>query len=203
MMFRNQTSFAAQKAEDSWRKRTKSRKQAIGESKSSHQLSAEDQNAIQIAASSSTTDETLGTMTKETKLGPLPPMVDFNDLSIGPRIGTNLRRLAYERYVYDFVVFETPNRPPGTLTDAVYDFIPALYQRALDGSCLVAIVDAVSYANFANRRNAPEAQALGEQCLGRAIKLLQAAITDKDQAGTDEVLCSVYLMGVYGVRLSS
>lgn len=110
-----------------------------------------------------------------------------------------MRRLAYERFIYDFVVFESPNRAPEEPSDALWDFVPYLYDRAPEGSCLTVAVDAVAYANFASRCNASQAQALAEEYQGKGIKLLQQAITDKEKAHSDDALCSVYLMGVYEV----
>lgn len=124
-------------------------------------------------------------------------------MSTSSRIGPDLRRLAFERFVYDFVVFEPPSKPPGGLNEAIWEYIPTMYHRAPRESCLAVTVDAVSYANFANRCHAPQAQALSEECLGRAIKLIQEAIADKEQALTDASLCAVYLLGVFGVRYIS
>ena len=61
-------------------------------------------------------------------------------------------------------------------------------------------MNAVAYANFATRCNAPQAEAWVEGSLGKDIALLSKLITDGQQIASDEVLCSVYLMGVYEVR---
>lgn len=74
-----------------------------------------------------------------------------------------------------------------------------LYERAAEDSCVAMVVNAVAYVNFANRCNAPQAEAMGEEALGRAMVMLSKMIADKKQAVTDEALCSVYLMGVYEV----
>jgi hypothetical protein len=75
-----------------------------------------------------------------------------------------------------------------------------LYNKATQDSCVATVVNAVAYVNFANRCNAPHAEALGEECLGRGMVLLSRMIADKKQAVSDEALCSVYLMGVYEVQ---
>ncbi|PVH90229.1 hypothetical protein DM02DRAFT_61387, partial [Periconia macrospinosa] len=67
---------------------------------------------------------------------------------------------------------------------------------------LATVVDAVSYANFANRCNAPQAVQLAEECVTRSIKLLQATIAHKTLASSNDALCAVYLMGMFGVLLS-
>ena len=108
--------------------------------------------------------------------------------------------MAYERFLYDFVTPEPPNKPLDEPSDAMWNFIPVLYQRAAEGSCVSTVIHAVAYANFAHRCNAPQAEALGEEYLGRGMALLSKMIADKKLAATDEALCSVYLMGVYEVR---
>lgn len=74
-----------------------------------------------------------------------------------------------------------------------------LYNRAAEDSCVATVVNAVAYVNFANRCNAPHAKTLGEESLGKGMLLLSKMIADREQAVTDEALCSVYLMGVYEV----
>ncbi|KAF2690940.1 hypothetical protein K458DRAFT_288220 [Lentithecium fluviatile CBS 122367] len=197
LLFRNQTAVAAQKAEDSWRKRSKPRQRIGSESNVNSQSWPKNQHSLQNAPLSHSTNRSEESVTTEPRPA-YSSVLDPLELSIPGQVGVGLRRVAYERFLYDFVVFETPNKPPEAMSDALWDFIPDLYQRAPEGSCLATVVDAVAYSNFANRRNAPQAQALGVECLGKAIKLLQKTIADKEQAPTDEALCSVYLMGIYG-----
>lgn len=128
-----------------------------------------------------------------------PDIGRFDDLSIAPDLKPDLRRLAYERFVYDFIILESPNHPPDEPSDSLWSFIPVLYNRAPADSCVVNVVNAVAYVNFANRCNAPQAEALGEECLGRGMLQLSKMIADKKQAVSDEALCAVYLMGVYEV----
>lgn len=123
----------------------------------------------------------------------------FDNLQISPGLTPDLRRLAYERFLYDFVIQESPNHPVNEPSDALWSFIPVLYERAAEDSCVATVVNAVSYVNFANRCNAPQAEAMGEEALGRAMVMLSKMIADKKQAVSDEALCSVYLMGVYEV----
>lgn len=87
------------------------------------------------------------------------------------------------------------------LSDALWSFIPVLYENAAEDSCVASVVNAVAYVNFANRCHAPQAEAMGEEAMGRAMVLLSKMIADKKQAASDEALCSVYLMGVYEVWL--
>lgn len=110
--------------------------------------------------------------------------------------------MAYERFLYDFVVFESPKHPSNEPSDALWSFIPVLYEKAAEDSCVATVINAVAYCNFAHRCNAPQAEALAEECLGRGVVLLSKMIADKKQAVTDEAMCSVYLMGVYEVRSS-
>jgi hypothetical protein len=111
----------------------------------------------------------------------------------------DFRRRAFERFVYDFVQPDSPNRPADQPDEALWTFIPLLYQDAPEDSLIATAVDAVSYVNFANRYNDSHAQALGEECVGRAIPMLTKMIADKKQSATNVALCSVHLMGVYEV----
>jgi hypothetical protein len=195
-MFRNQTSNAAQKAEGAWRQRTKARQR---ESIPGHETSSAELHTSQGASTSSTVNATLLSAVTQPLAIPTSFTSSFDQLSVSSRVNPDLRRLAYERYVYDFVVPESPNKSSGAHSDAMYEYIPKLYQGAPEGSCLVMAVDACAYANLANRCNALEAQALGVECVGKAIQLLQSAITDPERAPTDETVCAVYMLGIYGV----
>ncbi|KAF2108227.1 hypothetical protein BDV96DRAFT_285526 [Lophiotrema nucula] len=186
LLFRNQTAFAAQKAEESWRKRSKSHQRA--ESESSIQSIHSNQHSPGSSKDS-------------------PPATDdlliLSNLSIGPDPQADLRRAAYDRFKYDFVVHQTPGRDPSIPSDSLWTFIPELYERAAEGSCLRVVVDAAALANLSSRQKIPQASVLGEEYLGKGIKLLQKAIADKKQAASDEVLATVYLLGVYENLTSS
>jgi hypothetical protein len=120
-------------------------------------------------------------------------------MNIAPELNPDIRNLAFERFVYDFVSSDSPDLPPHEPSDALWTFIPEIYRSAPEGSCLATVVDAVSYVNFANRCNFPQAEALAEECIGKGITLLSKMITDKKLAASNEALCSVYLMGAYEV----
>ena len=126
--------------------------------------------------------------------------IDLSRLTITPSPNPDFRRRAFERFVYDFVLPDSPNRPADQPDEALWTFIPLLYQDAPENSLIATAVDAVSYVNFANRYNDSHAQALGEECVGRALPMLTKAIADKKQAATNTALCSVHLMGIYEVR---
>lgn len=208
LLFRNQTAFAAQRAEESWRKRSKSHKRTFSESFASgkspssdrsspsstgHQRSVSDSRGNhQSLLSSSENDQTHHVYNGTTsKLG----LGNTVALQTQP----DLRRLAYERFIYDFVSPQSPNKSPEEPSDALWTFIPTLYQSATEDSCIATVVNAVAYINFHNRCNVPQAKVLAEDCLGKAFNLLSKAIADKKLAATNEALCSVYLMGVYEV----
>lgn len=199
LLFRNETANAAQKAEDSWRKRSKSHQRAQGESDTSRETPS-DHSSPPNARKPPSTEQSLKDPAPALQGSALD--FNFNELSISPTIQPDLRRLAYERFLYDFVHFETPSRAPEEPSDAVWDFIPHLYQGAAEGSCLATVVDAVSYSNFAARCNAPQAQILADEYIGKGIRLLQKSIANEREAPLDETLCAVYLMGVYEVWLS-
>ena len=204
MLFRNQTAFAAQRAEDSWRKRSKSHQRALSGSSDSQRSPQSDG----ISPTGRTRHPSISISGAQRQSATIyeghTDLFDgnakFDNLSIAPELTPDLRRIAYERFLYDFVILESPNRPSDEPSDALWSFIPVLYNRAAEDSCVATVVNAVAYVNFANRCNAPQAEALGEECLGRGMVLLSKMIADKKQAVSDEALCSVYLMGVYEVR---
>ncbi|KAF9693552.1 hypothetical protein EKO04_008529 [Ascochyta lentis] len=201
LFFRNQTAFAAQRAEDSWRKRSKSHQRALSDSSSSLRSFHDS-----IAATGRARNPSVGGARRSSEAVPeghthlfdgASAISKFGHLHIAPELAPDLRRLAYERFLYDFVINESPNHPSNEPSDALWNFIPVLYQRAAEDSCVATVINAVAYCNFAHRCNAPQAATLGEEALGRGMVLLSKMIADKEQAGTDEALCSVYLMGVY------
>ncbi|PVH95520.1 hypothetical protein DM02DRAFT_600726 [Periconia macrospinosa] len=215
LLFRNQTAFAAQKAEESWRKRSRSHQRTSSESVASGRSTPPTRRSSSIHSSrnspSRIVEESPVSLTSFNGLSSRnsPPRIveessvslaSFNGLSIAPML-YDLRRLAYERFIYDFVIPETPNLSKDEPSDAMWDFIPYLYEKAGPGSCLVATIDAVSYANFANRCNAPHAIPLAEECATKSIKLLQATVADTTLASSNETLCAVYLMAMLGMFL--
>jgi hypothetical protein len=127
------------------------------------------------------------------------PPASSESLYIPSPLRQDLRRLAYERFVYDFVASEDPNRPPEEPSDALFSFVPLLYQHAAPDSCLTTIVNAVAYINFANRCNAPQAATLAEESFGQGIRMLSSMITNTEKASSNDALCSVHLMGVFEV----
>ncbi|KAF1940950.1 hypothetical protein EJ02DRAFT_213662 [Clathrospora elynae] len=204
ILFRNQTASAAQRAEESWRKRSKSHQRApTSESSASTKTPPSDESSpptlddqhsssgSQHSPSGSADDQVQNTYNEAT------PFIDLSKMTITPHLNPDFRRLAFERFVYDFVSPDSPDRPKNEPSDALWTFIPVLYQKAAEDSCLATAVDAVAYVNFANRCNAPHAEALGEECLGRSIAMLSKIIADKKLAATNEALLSVYLMGIF------
>ncbi|KAL6703239.1 hypothetical protein ACN47E_010101 [Coniothyrium glycines] len=206
LLFRNQTASAAQRAEDSWRKRSKSNQRPPRESSNSITPPPSDESSPQISGQQQAID---GQLSRPSLLSAVldhgihdvftgaSPIPELGRMSMAPELRQDLRQLAFERFVYDFVSPDDPNRPSHEPSDALWTFIPTLYESAPEDSCLAIVVDAVAYVNFANRCNAPHAEALAEECIGKGIASLSKMITDKKAAASNEALCSVYLMGVY------
>jgi hypothetical protein len=191
-MFRNQTAIAAQKAEDSWRKRAKSHQKTASVSSVSHQSSPSGESPQTSLRRPSPQSESSPEASSSS-------IFTLDSLSLGQQIQPDLQRLAYERFVYDFVILDSPNHDANTPSSALWNFIPPLYQDAAEGSSLKTIVHAVAYANFGARCNAPHIQALAEENLAKGLRLLQNTLSDKEQAPSDHALCSVYLLGVMEV----
>lgn len=196
MLFRDQTAAAAQRAEGSWRKRTKSHQRALSESS----LSA----SIASSSHSSSYPEhirpaTVGSKTPEGNLFPDLPTRSEGSSPIPPTVTRDLLQLSYERFIYDFVASENPNRPPEEPSDALFSFVPLLYQHAEPDSCLTSTVNAVAYMNFANRCNWPQAATLAEESFGTALRILSGVLADPSKAASNDALCSVHLMEVFEV----
>jgi len=209
LLFRNQTASAAQRAEESWRKRSKSRIRVHGDGSSGDNTILDNEipssaNIPSHSVSAFHRDASISTMDREedergTSANELSPISDIENLTINPPIGHDLRQLAYERFIYDFVTPDNDERPLGEPTDSLYVFVPLLYQSTAPNSCFATVVQAVSYINFANRCHSPQAAARAEECFGKGITMLSKMISDKEQVVSDETLCSSYLMGVYEV----
>jgi hypothetical protein len=199
LLFRNQTAFAAQKAEESWRKRAKSHQRQPSEGSSSNNRSPNSKSLSPPLTSDhhpspcNSHDSPHSESTSDTSNA----ITSFNDLTIGSEIQPDLRQLAYDRFIYDFVVLDNPSQPAGEPSNNLWSFIPLLYESSKEGSCFKTVVTAVSYANYSTRCDAPFAQGLAEDFLGKGIKQLQKQIADKNLASTDETLGAVYMMGVW------
>jgi hypothetical protein len=123
----------------------------------------------------------------------------FGNLTIAQEMTPDIRRLAYERFIYDFVAPESPNCPSDEPSDSLWGFLPQLYRNASDKSCIVTIIDAVACTNFAHRCNAPQAEVLAEESLNTGMHMLAKMIANKHQAASNDALCAVYFLGVYEV----
>lgn len=123
-------------------------------------------------------------------------VIPFN---VAPAVKSDLRRLAYERFVYDFTSLESPHLPVEEPSDALWAFIPPLYEQASPDSCLSTIIHAVAYMNFAHRCNSPKAEALAEEYLGKGLRMISKMIADKKRAASNDTLCSAFLLGVFEV----
>ncbi|KAF2849023.1 hypothetical protein T440DRAFT_469769 [Plenodomus tracheiphilus IPT5] len=205
LLFRNQTASAAQRAEESWRKRSKSNQREVSESSTSNTSPPSDESSPSATHQSNvggqqshhssphgSTDEYMHNASDV-----VAPIPDLADMHITSDVEPDLRQLAYERFVYDFVSPDDPNRPPEQPTDSLWAFMPVIYQNAAQGSCYRTVLDAVAYVNYANRCADPEAMALAEESMAKGINLISKSIADKKLAATDETLCAVYLLGVY------
>ena len=107
-------------------------------------------------------------------------------------------RPAYNRFIFDFVLPNNSTDRDG-LIDGFLEFLPNFYKQSSPDLCLFAAVSAVSFANFDERFESPEARLLGSEYCGKALKLIQYAIQDYSQAKSDETLFAVYLLGIYEV----
>lgn len=125
--------------------------------------------------------------------------VDFGTLSLVEEVTPDVRKVAYERWVYDFVLSETPATDPRDGSSALLDFVPEIYENAAENSCVKSSVRAVAFANYCWRYKNPEAQHWARKHAGKTLAILQQSIADGRKAASDETLLTVYLMGMYEV----
>jgi hypothetical protein len=208
LLFRDQTDAAAQHAEGSWRKRSKSYQKAMSES-NAEQSSTSKQSGQEQQHLDHDSTSPLPAYSSPTRQGEAgfaarsersETVQSFYSSSIAPAVRSDLCRLAYERFIYDFVTPGSPTRPPDEPSDALWTFVPLLYQHTASDSCLATIVQAVSYINFSNRCISPQAALLAEESFGKGLKLLSETIKSKEQVSSNDVLCSALLLGVFEVR---
>ncbi|KAH7094494.1 hypothetical protein FB567DRAFT_556095 [Paraphoma chrysanthemicola] len=207
LLFRNQTATAAQRAEDSWRKRSKSHQRtqsdtsANSDAASSHSLHSRSETYARspndLRGTNLTSHSARPAVTSLTVDESKAPSEVLKNLMIAAPVSSDLRAVAYQRFLYDFAIPETPDKPPEEPSDALLTFVPLLYMEAAPESCLTTIIDAICHINFFNRCQAPEAKAVAEELFGKSIKLLSKAITNEQQVATNHTLASVYLMGMY------
>jgi hypothetical protein len=207
VLFRNQTELAAQRAESSWRQRSKPHQDTFSETGASPRPIPSDHSAGSDREQHPTSDcvgQTPSVVTStrsnlSSDDGLSTPVESSSHSSVAPYIRQDMRQLAYERFIYDFVASENPSRPPEEPSDALFSFVPVLYQHAHPDSCLATVVNAVAFINFANRCDVPLATTLAEESFGKGIQLLSKMITSKEAAASDDALCSVHLMGIFEV----
>ncbi|CAN9301107.1 unnamed protein product [Alternaria alternata] len=153
ILFRNQTASAAQRAEESWRKRSKSNQRAVVAESSNTYIKTppSDESTpphLDDQRSSSGSVHSPGGSVDDPAQdasGVTPPIIDLSRLTITPVANPDFRRRAFERFVYDFVLPDQPNRPADQPDEALWTFIPLLYQGAPEDSLIATAVDAVSY----------------------------------------------------------
>ncbi|OAK95862.1 hypothetical protein IQ06DRAFT_319967 [Phaeosphaeriaceae sp. SRC1lsM3a] len=194
VLFRDQNTLAAQRAEGSWRKRAKSHQRSQSESSLIPSITTSTQAA---SYDEQIRPATVGSRTPEGLLFPHPPVRSAGYSSVPPPSTQDLLSLAYERFIYDFVASEDPNRSPEEPPEALLSFVPLLYQHAEPNSCLTSTVNAVAYMNFANRCNSLQAATLAEESFGKALRILSEVLTDPNKAASNDALCSAHLMGVF------
>ncbi|EUC35836.1 hypothetical protein COCCADRAFT_89699 [Bipolaris zeicola 26-R-13] len=206
ILFRNQTASAAQRAEESWRKRSKSHQRpTTAETNTTAYVKTPPSDAStpptldDTRSSSGSVHSPSGSTDDATQDASNISLatIDLSKMTITPAPNPDFRRKAFERFVYDFVLPDSPTMPKDEPSDALWTFIPVLYQGASEDSLIATTVDAVAYVNYANRYKDAHAAALGEECVAKAIPMLTKVIADKKRSATNEALCSVYLMGVY------
>jgi hypothetical protein len=107
-----------------------------------------------------------------------------------------LHELAVGRFFHDYVVSSDPlDRRKGFL-----EFLPGLHACSPPDSCLSATVSAIAFANFGGRFQVAEAKSLAAKSYGTALKLINVAIADPEEAKGDATLLAVYLTSIYEVR---
>lgn len=126
-------------------------------------------------------------------------ILNLDGLSLAQEVEADLLSRAYQRWLYDFVIEETPGKAPDEPSDSLMDFVPHMYENASEKSSLKCVIRALALLNFSSRCNHSEAQILAAEYAGSALRSLGIAIADVTRAASDETLLTVYLMGMYEV----
>lgn len=100
-------------------------------------------------------------------------------------------------FVADYVfVSEAQGTPDGFL-----EFLPKLCGEEPQSACLMEALDAVSFANLTNQSSLSWSNLRACKSYGKALKSLNAALQDTQEAAKDSTLTSVFLLAMYEVNI--
>jgi hypothetical protein len=117
---------------------------------------------------------------------------------------------------------KSPSNPPSGATDLdkalvrfFEDYCPAssvityntsilhvLYERSTTSDCFKDALQAAALRSMANQLNLEQMAADAERAYGRALALAKAALANSTEVTKDTTLATLYLLGLYEVRMS-
>lgn len=116
-------------------------------------------------------------------------------VSIPPILGLNWEDQSVLYFFDQYVMPPDASGNPGWL-----EFLPDLYGASNETSCLKPSLAAVSYANLTNQSSIPWMSVQARHSYGEALRSINSALRDPEQATTDETLTAVFLLGLFEVR---
>ena len=127
--------------------------------------------------------------------GPLPHRIPSILASPPPFLDISKKDIAIGLFFKDYVL-------PGSETNAdegYLDFLPELYAKASDNSCLKWAVSAVAMAHVGNTQRLPDMKQNAARDYNKALKLSMSALVSEEASRMTETLIAVYLLIFYEV----
>jgi hypothetical protein len=117
--------------------------------------------------------------------------------TIPPVIGPDRHQLVHCRVFYDFTLRADPWEP----MKGIMDFLPDLFTQSQQNSGLREAVAALAYASFARRLGQVNADdsIMETNHYGNALVKVKQAMESERTANSDELLMTVYLLGMFEV----
>ncbi|KAF1985816.1 hypothetical protein K402DRAFT_421743 [Aulographum hederae CBS 113979] len=176
LYFRNETGSAAKRAQDGWRQRSK---KPTKDGKTESRESSTD--VVSVSPISLSNDSK-------------PTQLDFNSsLTILPMLAPSAIELSENRFFFDYVL-QTNRAFPYS---GIMDFLPELYRKSSQETCLPEALAAMAKLNLYRRTRNQQLAIQAAESYGHSLQLMKAALQNPETARSNEVLISMYLMGMY------
>ena len=113
---------------------------------------------------------------------------------ITPSMTTDWHHEAICHFFDNYIQKVSPGRP------TYLEILPNLYGRSSHVEYFSAALEAVSLSGLANQRRSPHLLLQARRCFGRAVKSLNKALDNTDEAKSDQALVTAFLISKYEVR---
>lgn len=132
------------------------------------------------------------------KLSDLDPIVfGQNQLMSPPSMSLH----QWSHYAVPLVLSMFSYEAEGQRIFAKFQTLPSLLSRCPENSPLILCFEALGIAYLTNRFFSPEAESIRDHAYGRALAAANALVGDAELCRQDETAISVWLLGLYEVRI--